>query len=272
MPSLLETMARALPRPVKAALKRAMAGLRNRPFTPYLKKKEVEGLAFDFWIGDRDGRDWYDLNCTDPHWPEMRFLKDHLLEEGDVVLECGGHHGCTAIVMAHWVGVGGSVHTFEASPANCDIIEKNIRLNSLQNVTLERKAVGNQQGTITITKDSNSAVTSAGAGEEVGITRVDEYRQLNPTVLKIDVEGFEIEVLEGAGEILATRPKLAIEVHTDLLENYGATVDDLFRFIDPAVYRLWVQWSEDRPPEAYDRKQPITSRIHLFAIPHDAST
>jgi len=106
---------------------RTFYSLRNRLLKPYLKKKNIEGVVFAFWISDRDARECYDLQCTDPVWVEMRFIMDHLIGQGDVVLECGGHHGCTAIVLSNWVGADGKVVTFEPHPANCGIIDKNIQ-------------------------------------------------------------------------------------------------------------------------------------------------
>ena len=268
MVAILDTVKRALPRPTKEVLERIVCRLRNRPFKSYLKKKKkIEGVVFDFWIGDRVGRDWYDLQCTDPIWVEMRFIKDHLIGRGDVVLECGGHHGCTAIVLSNWVGVAGKVVTFEPSPANCDIIEKNIQQNGLRNVTLERKAVGVERGIITINDASNSSVTPSGKGLRVELTCLDEYENLNPTFLKIDVEGFEMQVLQGAKKILSTRPKLAIEIHTENLSRYGASVQDLFRLIDVENYKLWIQWEDGKEPEAYDIRIPIKKRVHLFGVP-----
>jgi len=267
MAVIFDTVKRALPIPIKEVLKPIYDRLRNRPFKPYLKKKNIEGVVFDFWIGDRDGRDWYDLQCTDPVWVEMRFIKDHLIGRGDVVLECGGHHGCTAIVLSNWVGAAGKVVTFEPSPANCDIIEKNIQQNGLRNVTLERKAVGAERGIITISDASNSSVTPSGKGRRVELICLDEYEHLNPTFLKIDVEGFEMQVLQGAKQILSTRPKLAIEIHTENLSKYGASVQDLFRLIDVENYKLWIQWEDGKEPEEYDMRTPIEKRVHLFGIP-----
>jgi FkbM family methyltransferase len=240
---------------------------RDKPFKPYLKKKNIEGVVFDFWIGDSDGRDWYDLQCTDPVWVEMRFIKDHLIQQGDVVLECGGHHGCTAIVLSNWVGVGGKVVTFEPLTANCGIIERNIRQNGLTNVTLERKAVGAERGMISVSNASNSSVSLSGEGVEVELTCLDEYEYLSPTFLKIDVEGFEMQVLQGAKNILSRRPKLAVEIHTEQLSHYGASVRDLFRLIDIEKYKVWVQWEDGEPPKEYDLSTPIEKRVHLFGIP-----
>ena len=154
----------------------------------------------------------------------MRFIMDHLIGQGDVVLECGGHHGCTAIVLSNWVGGDGKVVTFEPLPANYGIIDKNIQQNGLQNVILERKVVGAERGKITIKNASNSSVTLSGEGVEVELTCLDEFEHLNPAFIKIDVEGFEMQVLQGAKKILSTRPKLAIEIHSERLSRYGASV------------------------------------------------
>jgi FkbM family methyltransferase len=267
MRGIVHNIKRALPEPVKEVLKRVVYRLRNRPFNPYLKKKNVEGVVFDFWISDADGRDWYDLHCTDPLWLEMRFIRDHMISQGDVILECGGHHGCTTIVLSKWVGDGGKVITFEPLPKNCNIIEKNIEQNRLQNVTLERKAVGAERGKITINDVSNSSVALSGRGVEVELTRLDEYEYLNPTFLKIDVEGFELQVLQGAKRMLSKRPKFAIEIHTEQLSKYGASVEDLFRLIGVENYKLWIQWEDGKQPEEYDMRTPIVRRVHLFGIP-----
>jgi len=245
MKSTMDKIKKAIPKPVKEVIKRmhVLYTLRNRRlFKPYLMKKNVEGVAFDFWIGDRDGRDWYDIQCTDPEWAEMRFIKDHMVELGDVILECGGHHGCTAIVLSAWVGDAGKVITFEPLPNNCDIIEKNIEQNMLKNVILERKAVGDKRGKITISDASNSSVAMAGEGIEVEMICLDEYENLNPTFLKIDVEGFEEQVLRGAMRILKKRPKLAIEIHTEQLSKlYGSSVEDLFKLIGVNDYEFYIQ-------------------------------
>jgi FkbM family methyltransferase len=267
MSSIFDSVKKLLPNPVKEALKGSVYRLQNKPFKPYLIKKNIEGVAFDFWIGDKDGRDWYDLQSTDPVWDEMRFIRDHLIEQGDIVFECGGHHGCTAILLSNWVGVGGKVVTFEPSPSNCDIIKKNIQQNRLTNVSLENKAVGAERGKITMNNESNSAVTLSGEGVQVELTCLDEYAHMNPTVLKIDVEGFEKQVLQGARKILSTYPKLAMEIHTEQLSQYGATVQDIFGLIDVENYNVWIQWEDDQQPEEYDMRTPIEKRVHLFCIP-----
>lgn len=276
MTSIVNRLKQLIPRSLKQAFKDNVTRLRKISLTdyfrdiffkPYIKKKDVEGVSFDFWIGDPDGRDWYDLQAGDPVWAEMRFIKDQMVKSGDIILEAGGHHGCTAIILSNWVGEKGKVVTFEPLPGNGDIIEKNINLNSLTNVTLERKAVGSENGSVYINTLSNSSVIKSEKGIKVELTCLDDYIHLNPTFLKIDVEGFEIQVLQGSKKILATYPKLAIEIHTEDLPQFGGSIQDLFQLIEIQKYRWWIQWQDGQLPVEYDMKTPIEKRVHLFGIP-----
>ena len=275
MVGILDAVRRALPAPVRQLLSRSLYPFRqgSRLFKPYLiKSKEMEGVVFDFWIGDRQGRDWYDRPCiNNPVWLEMRFMRDMLVEKGDVVFECGGHHGCSTILLSSWVGDTGKVVTFEPDPANCRIIEKNIELNGLQNVLLQKAAVGAKPGTITFDAATN-AVNLSGRGVDVQVRCLDELEHLNPTLLKIDVEGFEVQVLQGAKKILSRRPKLEIEVHTELLRQFGTSVEELLGLINVEDYKVWIQWRDDQQPEEYDPTMPIEKRCHLFCVSRQVSS
>ena len=256
-----------LPFPAKKIVKKIIQYFQKRPIKPYLKRKSVEGVTFDFWIADRSGRNWYDLHCTDPIWLEMRFMRERLIMPDDVVFECGSHHGCSALLLASWVGKDGKVVCFEALPDNFKILKRNIELNRLTNVILEMKAVGSERGKIKISNESNSSVVLAGKGAEVELTCLDEYHYYHPTVLKIDVEGFEVQVLKGARRILSKLPKLAIEIHTEALSRYGSSPEDIFKLIGVENYKFWIQWDDRKQPEEYDLKTPIKKRVHLFCIP-----
>jgi hypothetical protein len=85
---------------------------------PYIIRKSVEGVDFLFEIRDSHAKLWYDLYCTDPVWIEMGFIRDNLVHPGAVVIECGSHHGCTTIMLSHWVGPGGVVYAFEPGRRN----------------------------------------------------------------------------------------------------------------------------------------------------------
>src|SRR5262249_12069876 len=70
-------------------------------------------------------------------------------------------------------------------------------------------------------------------------------------LIKLDIEGFEIEALRGATRILERRPKLAIEVHVDMLRRYGRRADEILDWVSPRDYELWLQRGADHPPRPY---------------------
>ena len=170
------------------------------PFEPYAIRKHVGGIRFDFLICDRLAEQWYRHADTLGH--ELEFTSA-MVSPGDIVFEVGAHHGFTTILLAHWVGRKGKVLAFEASPHNARILKKNIRLNGLRNVIVVGNAVGAHVGWVGISDDYCASIVRGGeALRWVRMTYLDKYSHLSPDLLKLDVEGFEIEVLRGAKTIL----------------------------------------------------------------------
>ena len=250
-------------------------------FVPYVKHRNVEGVDLDFLISDCVSVLWgYDTD--DPVWLEMRFIRDHLVATGDVVMECGGHRGLTAIMLSKWVGSSGRVVTFEPDARNAEILRQNIELNHLTNVSVEQKAVGARKTKAALSRYSNMETGNLQyiakkwrrtKGNEVDMVTLDDYVSLNPSLIKIDVEGYELEVLKGAKRILANHPKLAIEVHTDVLKLQGTSVDKLLDCIELDSYEMYVQWDDKEMPVLLDRDVQISGHetpnpwLHIFGIP-----
>lgn len=256
----------------KERLKKILYKVKNRDFKPYVVDRVLYGTEFKFYVANKDGEDWYEP-ALDKNgewiWPEMKFMKDHICKNGDVVIECGAHHGLTAVVASKWVGAEGHIYCFEPNPENLAILHKNLGLNGVTNVTVIPKAVGSAAGTIKISNSSSNSHVLKGkehVGVDVDVVRIDDYAYVNPVAIKIDVEGFETDVLKGAADILKSKPKLMIELHPDMIERYGSTMDELLSLIDKS-YKVWVQWDIYKAPEPYDRLRPISDRAHLFAVP-----
>lgn len=266
--------------------KKAIQAVQKQKIDSYIIQKQFEDIAFDFFIADSEGREWYDDSSSDEKtqlsiYPEYKFVKE-LSKPGDIVFECGTHHGLTAILLSNWVGTEGKVVTFEINPRNAQIAQRNIELNNLENVTLERKGLGSQETKLKIFDKSNASVTPSNivsaswlknflyGTEEAEIITLDNYAKTSstmPTFLKIDVEGYETEVLKGATEILQTLPKLEIEIHTEILSRYNTSVKEIFELIDIERYQTWVQWNDSEEPKEFDLQQEIDHRVHLFAVP-----
>jgi FkbM family methyltransferase len=160
--------------------------------------------------------------------PEAMQNIRRLVNAGDCCIDVGANLGYYTISLASWVGPSGLVVAFEPFPGNFAILEKNVRLNQLQNVILERSALSDCNGSLQLiygVEEQFSATPSVGGyaieGDresiQVPTRRLDDYITAlgrAPDFIKIDVEGEELAVLEGARRTLATvRPSLLVEIH-----------------------------------------------------------
>ena len=240
----------------------------EKTFKPYIKLVETEGVRFEFYVGDPTGKDWYDKGKHGFISREMLFIREHLIKPGDVIFDCGAHHGFVAILFSKWTGAEGKVVAFEPVVRNQEIIKKNIELNAIGNVILVGKALGSGNGEISMNRSSNARVVDGSRrASKCQMTRLDEYGDLKPDFILIDVEGYEVEVLKGARNLLKSMPKFVIEIHTDFLKDPDKSIAEIFSLIDMEKYRLWIQWGTDEDPGEYDGHQPIRKPVHIFGLP-----
>jgi FkbM family methyltransferase len=240
-------------------------------FSPSVIEREVAGEKYLFYIGNVTGKSWYSSK-TDIS-PEMTFVRRELVRPGAIVMECGAHHGAQSILLSRWVGAGGKVLAIEPVPENVSILRKNIEINNLTNVLVVDKAAGSSRGHISMTRNSNGSVRTGYrtiSVESIPLDALAEELKIMPTFLKIDVEGYEYQVLEGSRSILATTPAVFLEVHTLTLPRFGKKFEDLWKFIDPSKYDIFLQDEDFKEPEAYSPANVPSDRVHLFFRPRAA--
>ena len=139
-------------------------------------------------------------------FPEMGFLL-HFLREKDLFVDVGANVGSYSILAC---SVGARGIAFEPVPSTFNRLIENMRLNHLEErVTCLNKGVGAQQGSIKFTSDTDTTNHALADWEHcenvvnVEVTSLDiVLNSESPTLIKIDVEGYEMPVLEGAQEIL----------------------------------------------------------------------
>jgi FkbM family methyltransferase len=145
--------------------------------------------------------------------------------------DVGANIGLTSIVMAYY-SPDVSVMAFEPSPINYQYLHDNIeRAGYLARVRLHRVALGNRTGEINFREEpefraiSRIANESDGPGIAVPITTIDEFvasQKIHEIdFIKIDVEGYETEVIQGArNTIFRLRPRFIFEFAEFAIKQY----------------------------------------------------
>ncbi|MGG5811413.1 FkbM family methyltransferase [Falsiroseomonas sp. CW058] len=249
-------------------------------FTPRIIRKDSCGVGFNYLVGDAVAASWYDappapaLTMAEAEarpltldraaaidWEEMRVLRDHVVRPGDRILECGCHQGLTTLLLAAWTGPGGFVSAFDAVVFNALVAKANLALNGIGHATVTCAAIGGERGMVNLFHDSNVVAQKGGdwQRERAVMVMLEDIADGPFDVLKLDIEGAELGVMETSAEVVRRIPRIAIEVHTDLLP-----ADGIARLLATLEGRaLHVLWADNRL-EPY-AGQPIAERVHLFA-------
>ena len=255
--------------------------LRQRDVT--IRHGAAAGLRFNAG-GANPG---YALGTTEP---AVQAALQERLRPGDVLYDIGANVGFFTVLAARLVGPGGRVVAFEPLPENVAALNHNIALNQLDNVTVIDAAVGAATGTagLVLADEPTWARLSPRAGEagsapparetngraggsgapaapspaaiEVRLVSVDELLAAGalppPTLVKIDVEGAELEVVRGMRATLRRhRPVLLCEMHGKNRE-FAALLRDV-------AY-------EAEPLEGGEPLESARWDVHVVAVPTPA--
>ena len=153
------------------------------------------------------------------------------VKEGMTVLDIGANIGYYSLIAARRVGKKGLIFAFEPAPENLSLLRRNIEANGFNNIIPVAKAVSNCSGKqkLFLGNDPIEHSLSDYVGTEfieVDVTSVDEFvrsQNLSVDLIKIDVDGTEMKVLEGMVETQARNPSMKIitEFVPHLLEKNG---------------------------------------------------
>jgi FkbM family methyltransferase len=209
---------------------------------------------------------------------EFAFL-DQVLEPGMVFLDVGANDGYFTLFAARRLGAGGRVIAVEPSSRERINLQRNIEANGLANVTVVPLALGATRATakLRLAKGTHSGHNTLGnfahsdvqtesfeevtvdaldaVAERLGLTRVD--------FIKVDVEGAEASVIDGAQEVLRRmRPTLLLEINEMALQAQNRSAATLLVTLQDAFdYEILIFSPETGLLEAWVNNQPLSANI-----------
>lgn len=213
---------------------------------------------------------------------EWEFL-EQLIEPGSIVVEVGANIGTHTISLAKSVGSEGRVIAIEPQRVIFQYLCANVSLNGLMNVETYNCGCGCESGTLLVPPINYSAETRqnfggvslkpTGDGETVQILRLDDLigEKRRVSLVKIDVEGMEAEVLKGAiATIQESRPILYVE------NDRPEKSEELIRFIFGLGYRLyWHVPALFNPENFFGEKENVYGNVasyNMLCFPNETDT
>lgn len=191
---------------------------------------------------------------------DSRFLASQI-RESDICIDIGANCGYYTVLMASRA-INGIVHAFDPLPLYWHLLSINTLLNGNANVVANMMAVGSEIGTQDFSEAEDGAYSSFLPTERkrelrrhrVQVETLDQYvanREVSRVdILKVDVEGAEMMVIDGAYELLNSvekRPRLAlIELYEDNLKPYGISIPDVVSSMERFGYSPFIVGEQNK--------------------------
>jgi FkbM family methyltransferase len=177
--------------------------------------------------GPLRGKKWIAGSSTNGCWVgsfeyEKQQAFRRAVAPGDVVYDLGANVGFYSLLASVLVGPRGHVYSFEPLPANLAMLRRHMEMNGVRNCTVFEAAVAASDGhaRFDASISGDMAHFSNHGADVVRTVALDSlFRSseiLPPRVMKIDIEGAELEALRGAAELIEThRPAIFLATHGD---------------------------------------------------------
>jgi FkbM family methyltransferase len=216
-------------------------------FEAYVAKdRRFAAMTFDFLIASQTAQEWY--GNQDQLLPERKWCADRI-KPGDVILDCGAHHGLMTVIYSKLTGPTGKVIAFEPVPSNAAIARQNATLNQCSNIEVRALGISDGDKKIYVAGENpslfgDSMLRQLGipwfGKERLSIRALDDEIPASTKIdfIKIDVEGEELKALRGAHRVLQKRPTLAIEIHNFI--HGGVDLEGIRDVLLPLGYRYFM--------------------------------
>jgi FkbM family methyltransferase len=180
-----------------------------------------------------------------------------LVKKGATVLDIGANIGYYSVLFAHLVGKTGQVISFEPTRYYRETLQKNLKANEIDNCEVQEIGLSDRSGHAEMKRGRHSAslhwveAEDPVDTEQIALATLDDFIQkLSPgriDLIKIDVDGHEPKVLQGAWQTIARfRPIILLEISYPHYLDCGVTVWDFYDFLkDRGFYIYHEQYLEE---------------------------
>jgi FkbM family methyltransferase len=238
--------------------------------------KLTDGSDFDYPLRSFIG---YALFCKDFENNEIAFLR-RSLKQGDVFLDIGANGGIYTVIASKQVGQEGHVYAFEPGEHELRLLRHNIKLNGLTNVTVIQCAVSDKIGNAKFAVVKDGALNSLAdlhrteqdieSWQTVFTLSLDDFvcKYSIPRVdfIKIDVEGAEKLVFEGAKSLMMSDNRITIlfESSDQNVAAFGYSTKQFLFELRQAGLKVYYIDGLNRLQSVNDENEKIGDRIYNF--------
>lgn len=217
--------------------------------------RELFGVRLEGEVVEQRGGLWWALDrgdyiCQDLYWAsakDMAEIRQALgaLPVGGVMLDVGANFGYYSIVIAARLRQNCTIHAFEPNPKVYERLAKNLEMNRCNAVMPHLLGLSDLEGTAAIVETpGHSGAAWLTAGDDVSVTTIDRFadtqRLSRVDLIKIDAEGAELRILQGARQTLERcRPALIVELNGPTLERERGSPSQVLALLRSLGYRIY---------------------------------
>ncbi len=231
-----------------------------------LKRIKVKPFGFDLYVTPRFGPHY----TSEPYEAATALLVREKASQIHAFIDVGAHYGFFPVLVGRQ-NPHCRILAFEPVPENFEILKRNIELNGISKAHLFRSAVSNREGyaafQVSAASDNSGFIANPAApvlkSIDVNAVRLDHFIHHipnRPTLVKIDTEGSEIQVLEGMQGLIRTVDELdlLIEFNQRCLNHHGVAPEELLQQIIRLGFSVSFIHDEDGGCEPFDGRRPWT--------------